>query len=987
MQQEWSRLWPRIEPVLDAVLDLPEAEREARVRALCRDDPEAVAAALSVLESDRVSGSFLEAPPDLGFDPDETHADDRGDRRELRRIGPFRIVKELGRGGMGTVLLGERDDGQFEQSVAIKVLHPGLAVGAARDTLVRERRILAGLEHPRIARMFDGGVTETGEPYFVMENVEGLPLDAYCEGRKLPARDRLRLFVEVCRAVEYAHGRFVVHCDLKPRNILVSRDGEVKLLDFGIAQRLEEERAGRADGVRFFTPAWAAPEQVDGGAITAATDVYQLGLVLRGLVPAPEAGRELRAIVARALRPEPSERYPTAEALRRDVDDLLANRPVAAFGSSVAYRAWKYALRHRLAVVAGVAILLSLGAGFLAVSRERDRAALAERRAVAVNEFVLHELLRASTPEVTLGREPTVAEVLANAARSVDHAFEGQPETEAEVRLTLSQSYAAIGRSDDARRQAEGARRILAGSSGIAPALRDRAERSLASLAIDEGRVEEARAALAPLLERERESLGPSHPETVETAAEFGRALRVAGELASAEKLLRETLALVRDPPGSWRIRTTLERLLAETLTPQSRGVEAEAIARSVLDTLERHLGPEHPERIRALLLQANALTSLLRYAEAAAVTERALGASRALYGSTHPATADALSWHALALERLGRYDEARAAVEEGLSIRERALGPSHPHTLVSRAQLGVLIANEGRRDEAVPIFRDVIERRAATLGESHADTLRAMRSLDLALDGLGRREEAIAVADRMTRAYEAVTADHDADPERFEAFARHLLQLLPADRRDPPRALALAERAVAATGRDRFSMLRTLADAQAETGRGDLAVETMREALSLPDGLRSWSTSEEVVRRLREGGRVGDVEPFLRGHRDRQLAAASPDERMVAKTERLLALELARAGRFEEAERQFAEAAARLERVVPEGNWEIGRLLSDWGGCLADRGAYAAAEPLLLRGVAILEKDRMARDATNQARERLQRLYSSWRKPAVPPR
>ncbi|HEX6853585.1 MAG TPA: serine/threonine-protein kinase [Candidatus Polarisedimenticolaceae bacterium] len=975
MRQDWSRLWPRIEPVLDAVLELPEGERAARVRELCAGDPVLLEAALALVDADRDSGSFLETPPELGVDPDETIAEAAGPDRELSRVGPFRIVRELGRGGMGTVLLGERDDGHFEQSVAIKVLHPGLAVGAARETLVRERRILAQLEHPRIARMFDGGVTETGEPYFVMENVEGLPLDAYCDERRLAPRERLRLFLEVCRAVEYAHGRFVVHCDIKPRNILVTPAGEVKLLDFGIAQRLEEERANRADGVRFFTPAWAAPEQATGGTITAATDVYQLGLILRELVPAPLPGNELRAIVDRAVRPEPAERYPTAEALRRDVEALLEDRPVAAFGSSLPYRARKYVRRHRFAVAAAVAVGLSLAGGFLAVARERDRATLAERRAVAVNDFVLHELLRAPMPEVALGHEPTVAEVLAAAARSVDHAFEGQPEVEAEVRLTLAETYASLGRSRDAREQADAARVLLAGSAAP-PALRDRAERMVAGVAIDEGRLDEARAALEALLGREREALGPSHPETLETAAELGRALRVAGELARAEAVLRDAASAVpRDRPETWRVLVTIESLLAETLTLQSRGVEAASIARSVLDTVDRNLGPDHPERIRALLLQANALTSLYRYAEAAAATALALDSSRRIYGDDHPATADALTWHALAQERLGRYDVALAAVTESLAIRERALGADHPRTVLGRYQLGVLTANADRREEAVPIFREVVERRAATLGEAHPDTLRAMKSLYLALDALGRREETIAVVDRMTRAYEAATAAPDADPERIDQFADHLMGLLPKDRRDPSRALPLAERAVAASGRARFGMLRTLADAQEATGRPDLAITTMEEALRLSDGLRSWSTTEAVLRLLRGQGRDGEAEAFLRGHRDRQLRAPSPDERMVAKTERLLALELQRTGRLEEAERVFAQAHERLARVVPGDNWELGRIQSERGGCLLDLGRRGDAEPLLVEGLAILEKDRMARDATAQARARLERL------------
>jgi tetratricopeptide (TPR) repeat protein len=467
------------------------------------------------------------------------------------------------------------------------------------------------------------------------------------------------------------------------------------------------------------------------------------------------------------------------------------------------------------------------------------------------------------------------------------------------------------------------------------------------------------------------------------TAAELGRALRTAGDLARAEEVLREASALVhRDRPDAWRSHVEIERNLAETLTLQSRGVEAEAIARAVLETVERNLGPEHPERIRALTLRANALNTLFRYTEAAEATEQALDLGRRIFGNDHPVTAQILLWHALAQERLGRHDAALAALEESHAIRRRTLGASHPHTLLARHQLGILTANAGRPEEAIPIFEDVLARRAGTLGEAHPDTLRVMRSLNLALDDLRLRGETIAVADRMTRAYEAAVAAPDADPARIDAFAQHLLSLFPKDLRDPARALVLAERAVAATGRKRPVPLRTLADAQEATGRRDLALATMREALELPDGLRSWSTTEAVVRLLGREGRASEVEPFLREHRERQLAAASPDERMVAKTERLLALELQRAGRAEEAEARFAEAAARLERVVPAGNWEIGRQLSEWGRCLAERGAFAQAEAKLLEGHAILATDRNAGEAMDDARDGLVKLYEAWGKP-----
>ncbi|HVQ34886.1 MAG TPA: serine/threonine-protein kinase, partial [Candidatus Bathyarchaeia archaeon] len=651
-----TRLWPRIEPILDAVVDLPEPLRSAKARSLCAEDFELGAAVARLLRADASAGDFLGMPVFLDVDPEETTGETDGPGRDVDRIGPFLIVRELGRGGMGRVLLGERDDGQFEQRVAIKILHGDLTAGADRETILRERRILARLEHPRIARMYDGGVTASGEPYFVMEHVDGLALDAYCEKTGPPLARRLELFREICRAVEFAHGRFIVHCDIKPRNILVTADGEVKLLDFGIAGLVDEESQGRGQRVRSFTPAYAAPEQIRGEAVTAATDVYQLGLVLKGLVGSDAVPADLQAIVAKALRADPASRYATAEALRRDLEDFLEGRPVAAFGSATGYRVRKWIGRYRLAVSATAAIVVALALGLVGVgisagatARARDRAATAERRVSAVNEFVLHELLEAPMPEVAMGRDLTVAEVLGNASRSVEHAFQGQPATEAEVRLTLAHTYAALGRFREAGEHARAAKLLLAGSPDLAPGLLDRAERTLAGLASDDGRLEEARTALEALQAKQTAARGASDEQTLWTSVELARALKGQGELARAEQVLRGAAELARrDRAGDWRLSIEIDRILADVLALGLQGNESEALARSVLDTMGRHLGVDHPERVRALMQLVIALNLQLRYPESAEVNEAALTLSRKVFGSDHPMTAEVLTQKAL---------------------------------------------------------------------------------------------------------------------------------------------------------------------------------------------------------------------------------------------------------------------------------------------------------------------------------------------------
>jgi eukaryotic-like serine/threonine-protein kinase len=303
------------------------------------------------------------------------------------RVGPYRLLEPIGEGGMGVVFLAERADGQYEQQVAIKFVQGG---AAAIARFQQEQQILARLRHPNIARLIDGGLTSDGAPYMVMEYFPGEPLGAYCRSRQLSLEDKLRLFLEMCRAVEYAHRSLIIHRDLKPSNILVNAQGELKLLDFGIAKFLHRPAGEQytAPGCSFFTPDYASPEQIRGEPVTTATDVYSLGAVLfellRGtgphrlqtyspaeitqvvcLDPPPELGlgNELDQIVQMALRKEPERRYASVAQLAEDIERFLANRPVLAKGDSFGYRARKFLRRNALAVAAASLALTSLVGG------------------------------------------------------------------------------------------------------------------------------------------------------------------------------------------------------------------------------------------------------------------------------------------------------------------------------------------------------------------------------------------------------------------------------------------------------------------------------------------------------------------------------------------------------------------------------------------------------------------------------------------------
>ena len=407
-----SRDWPRVKAILDDALEREGAARAAYLDSACGGDSalrrevdtlvEAAERDWSLIDGGAAAlARTLERPESGG--------------RIGTRIGPYEILSELGRGGMGQVFLARRADDEFQKKVAIKLVPPGPARAYALERFRSERQISATLEHPNIARLLDGGTTREGEPYFVMEYVEGKPLAAYAEERHLSTEARLRLFREVCEAVHYAHRNLVVHRDIKPSNILVTAEGTPKLLDFGIAKLLDPA-AGVAGGetgtlVRALTPDYASPEQVRGERVSTSSDVYSLGVVLYELLTekkpyrittgdpvelvrlvceqdperpsavAPKLSRDLDAIVLKAMRKEPEHRYPSVDALSADVGRYLEGRPILARKGTTAYRLGKFVARNRVGVGAAGLLLVALAGGVWMTLAEARRARAAEIRA------------------------------------------------------------------------------------------------------------------------------------------------------------------------------------------------------------------------------------------------------------------------------------------------------------------------------------------------------------------------------------------------------------------------------------------------------------------------------------------------------------------------------------------------------------------------------------------------------------------------------
>lgn len=412
-----SARWGRVKEVFQATLDRPVEERETFLASACGDDRELADEVRSLLRS------HDDAPDFLDISAAEVVGRMEEQDRPGRAVGPWRLIGLLGRGGMGSVHLAERSDGVYRRRAAVKLLNRGMDTDAIVRRFHQERQILADLDHPNIARLIDGGATDDGQSYFVMEHVEGIRIDHFCREGRLSVERRLELFVAVCDAVEYAHRHLIVHRDLKPGNILVTPGGVPKLLDFGIAKMLATDGVPEATDPAWgqaLTPEYASPEQLRGEAITVATDVYSLGVLLfslltdrrpypvEGLRPdeiarrtceeepprpssvAPDARRRARlrgdldTIVAAALRKEPERRYPSVARLAEDVQRHLEQRPVRERPDTLRYRTGKFVRRHRLSVAAGALLAVTLVAGVAATAWQarvaRAERALAERR-------------------------------------------------------------------------------------------------------------------------------------------------------------------------------------------------------------------------------------------------------------------------------------------------------------------------------------------------------------------------------------------------------------------------------------------------------------------------------------------------------------------------------------------------------------------------------------------------------------------------------
>lgn len=666
--------WHRLHLLFDQALALDRDRREQFVAAECADDAglrEQLWALLMASEGDDRLEQRLESAISSSMRHDVELSSGQS-------IGRYKVVRLLGRGGMGAVYLAERADKEFEQQVAVKVVGDGALSQRIAARLRGERQILANLNHPHIARLIDGGATNDGIPYLVMEYVEGCRIDQYCQEQQLDIRRRLLLFKQVCSAVQYAHQQLVIHRDIKPGNILVTAAGSAQLLDFGIAKLADPQSVQSVDLTqvheRLLTPGHASPEQVRGEPVGTASDIYALGVLLYELLtdrkpfdfsgmtlaqiekaicehtpprPSEVSGkRELRGdldvIAMKAQHKDATRRYASASALAEDVENYLTDRPIVARPDSLRYRAVKFWRRNRMAASTATAALVAVIAMTVVytnrLSNARNAAELEARKSKLVADYLV-EMFKSASPDVAQGKTITAVDLLNHGASALDARLSGDPHIHAEMTDVIASSFLSLGENAQALKLYQ------------------------------------------RLVELREQEEGRDTPAYARALMNLGNTHAVMGHEAEGEPLLEEALRL------------------------QETGGAATKL-----------------DQARTLLGLSMLCYDMNRYEESLAYIERAQRIVESERAQDTDLGAHVSATLALIMVELKHYDRAEAMFLETIAVRERLLGKRHPDTLSAKVNLALLMRNMGRYAQALPLMDELLTDKRAVLGTEHEE-------------------------------------------------------------------------------------------------------------------------------------------------------------------------------------------------------------------------------------------------------------------------
>jgi eukaryotic-like serine/threonine-protein kinase len=740
-------------------------------------------------------------------------------------IGPYKLLQKLGEGGFGVVYMAEQEK-PVRRMIALKIIKPGMDTSQVIARFESERQALALMDHPNIARVLDAGATESGHPYFVMELVKGVPITEFCDKNRLPPQERLKLFIDVCHAIQHAHHKGIIHRDIKPNNVLVTlHDGVpvVKVIDFGVAkatvQKLTEKTLFTALGQIVGTPAYMSPEQAEmsGLDIDTRTDVYSLGVLLyellTGTTPiegkrlwqagyaemqrlireqdAPKPSTRLSSlgntaaviatnrgldvkrlrqvlsgdldwVVVKALEKDRNRRYPTPGNFAEDIERYLKNEAIVARPPSTAYRLRKLVRRNRVAVLTALAVAVALLAGTAAATWEALRAIRAEKEAL-------------------------VAAAAEKAAK--DNALAREAETKAVLAFVENRVFATarpegqeggLGRDVSMRKAIEAALKYVNEGFAAQPLIEARLRLTLGKSFFFLGNAKTAAEQEEAALAIYRRLRGPDDPDTLHAMNALGSSYEMLGRLDESLKLRELTYAkrqasLGPDHPD------TLASLnnLGLSYGNAGRFADAVKVREEFLSRSKAVEGKDHPDTLMAMNNLANAYFALSRYDEALKLRQEVLPLYRQKMGPDHPDTLRAMGNLASSFDMAGRTAEALKLREENLALRRARLGPDHQSTLISMAALGSSYASLNRHKDALKIREETLALRKAKLGPDHPDTLQSMNDLAETYTVLNRHADALQMRQQVYELRKAkLGADHPDTLNSMQALAASLVEV-----------------------------------------------------------------------------------------------------------------------------------------------------------------------------------------------------------------
>ena len=774
--------WEDVETIIDQVLDLPKKDRRDFIKQECGNNKKLKGEVTQLLESILDSEGWLENPTQYkqNFYEEIARDVDRIDAQETligRNVGAYIIKDKVGEGGMGSVYRAERSDGFFDHQVAIKVIRSGQATPENVRRFERERSILAGLNHPGIAQLFDGGITEQGTPYLIMEYIEGIPVDEYCKQNNLTLHQKVELFKKVLQAVQHAHENLVIHRDLKPGNILVTGDEQIKILDFGISKLVEDSDSDNLPNTltqtRVLTPKYAAPEQVREQSISTATDLYALGTIFYELLtgnhplglkdqsyyktqklileqhPIPPSnnisnyssikGRQLRgdltAILLKSLSKEPDQRYRTANHFLYDLNHYQQDMPISARPHSIKYRSYKFWGRHKYvitAIASFIALIIIFASIYTSrITKERNNAQLEAQKATQIKNL-LSDILQQSSPFAQPNRDITLAKVLDRGSQKIQQSLNDQPQIKAELLGLIGDNYTSLGNFSKGEK--------------------------LVKQSIDlykPSQLKSARRTYINNLDR------------------MGRIYYRTGRFEEAESVYLEALELIKREYGTdSNYASSFYGSLASVYREKGNLLKTEAFYGKALTLAD---STQKANIAVALDNLAIAYRDQRMFKKAISLHKQSLKLQLQMHANLHPNVASAYNNLAFTYQQSGNFPKADSLHQIALSMRRKLFPPDHHHIASSVIRLGLLKIKQMHTQEAEKLLKEGYDILRKKLPADHWQVISAKGGLAVSRAMQGEFAENVPI---VVDAYESFVKKFGADDWRSHEAAKALSNL-----------------------------------------------------------------------------------------------------------------------------------------------------------------------------------------------------------------